>query len=1154
MQPLDRELRRKLETAVKNAREIAERGAYTALEQLGVGAPKAPLYLTEPQRELRRRLRVHGRQLGDERNSATDAQGIDVLAEEVAYQHWHRMLFARFLAESSLLMYPDPNHPVPVTLEDCAELAADEGAADAWELAARYAARMLPQIFRPTSPVFALVLPPEHQQALEKLLEGLAPEVFTASDSMGWVYQFWQSKKKDEVNDSEVKIGARELPAVTQLFTEPYMVAFLLDNALGAWWVGCVARRDDPAAPELRPGARAMLRMAESEAQLREFFALEDVPLTYLQFVREEHGNWRPAAGWFEGWPLDLAEFKMLDPCCGSGHFLVAVLLMLAAMRRELERLTPAEAVDVVIRQNLHGLEIDERCVEIAAFAVAFTAWRFPEAGGYRLLPPVNLACSGLAIGAKKEDWLALAQQAADEIMAEQAPSLLPEIGKESLWHTQLRAGMSILYDLFQDAPVLGSLINPNRIEGDFFRADYRQVASLLQQILAEEDQLTEQYEISIVAQGLAKAAFLLAGQYDWVVTNVPYLTGKRHIDTLRLYCIAMYPKSRHDLATAFLERCLEACGSGGNVSIVLPQNWLYLSSYEDFRRWLLSMKQLLLIVQLGAGAFESISGEVVKAILLSVDNIHNGQDGRLTTKEEALVDNNYSSLDVSSLPSAREKADFLTVTRPLSVLQYSQLDNPDARITSIEVSQHSVLAKFAMSMRGIVSGDNDRWVRKFWEMPLPVTGWRTLQSTPARTSHFSGREHIVDWRSEGAGMLRPGTKNEAYGKKGVAIAQMAEMPATLYDGSLYDNNTGAIVPYDSRNLTAIWCFCSSPDYRSAIRVIDRKLNVTNATLVKVPFDLDHWTHVASEKYPDGLPKPYTTDPTQWIFHGFPADSNAPLQVAAGCLVGYRWPVELDGTVAVSSKARAWALSSGKLLRFADKDGIVCLPPLSGEFSAAERMVALLTAAYGELWTSDTLNGLLVAVGWVGKSLDTYLRDQFFTDHCRLFQQRPFIWHIWDGLRDGFAALVNYHKLDRKNLETLIYNYLGDWIKLQKQQIGQVDGAQARLAAAETLQIRLELILHGGAPYDIFVRWKPLDQQPIGWHPDLNDGVRLNIRPFMSVPDVGKRGAGVLRDKPSISWNKDRGQDVPSAPWYGAFKGERINDYSGPRNLDSRNG
>ena len=87
------------------------------------------------------------------------------------------------------------------------------------------------------------------------------------------------------------------------------------------------------------------------------------------------------------------------------------------------------------------------------------------------------------------------------------------------------------------------------------------------------------------------------------------------------------------------------------------------------------------------------------------------------------------------------------------------------------------------------------------------------------------------------------------------------------------------------------------------------------------------------------------------------------------------------------------------------------------------------------------------------------------------------------------------------------------------------------------------------------MRWKPLEKQPIGWNPDLNDGVRLNIRPFMSVDDVGRKGAGILRDKPNIHWNKDRGKDVQSAPWYHLFQGDRINDHhlSLSEKINSRN-
>ena len=382
------------------------------------------------------------------------------------------------------------------------------------------------------------------------------------------------------------------------------------------------------------------------------------------------------------------------------------------------------------------------------------------------------------------------------------------------------------------------------------------------------------------------------------------------------------------------------------------------------------------------------------------------------------------------------------------------------------------------------------------------------------------------------------------------------------YGKERFHQNVATIIPKDESQLPAIWCFCSSPEYNEAVRRIDQKLNVTNATLVKVPFDLDRWTKVAEEKFPNGLPKPYTNDPTQWIFHGHPCGAviwdeeqkwtahgplrtdDTVLHVAVARLLGYRWPAELDTSMELADEQREWVKRCEALASYADDDGIVCIPPVRGEVSASDRLLNLLVAAYGDAWSNDTLAALLKSADHAGKTLETWLREKFFTQHCKLFQHRPFIWHIWDGLRDGFAALVNYHKLDAKLLETLIYTYLGDWISRQKQDIAShVDGAQERLAAAEALKKKLELILEGEAPYDIFVRWKPLEKQPIGWDPDLNDGVRLNIRPFLTVPDVGKKGAGVLRDKPNINWTKDRGKDVESAPWYHVFDGDRINDH-----------
>lgn len=189
---LEKKLRKQLEITVIKAREIAEQAALEALTRLSVGEAKAADYLDDQQRALRNRLRAHGRQLGDERSS-NGQQQIDRLCVEIAYEHWHRMLFARFLEQSHLLMY---DQHTALTLDECQELAPDEGCANGWELAGKLASRMLPQVFREGSPALAVPLAFNHVRDLEKLIAGLNAEIFQCSDSLGWVYQYWQTKKK----------------------------------------------------------------------------------------------------------------------------------------------------------------------------------------------------------------------------------------------------------------------------------------------------------------------------------------------------------------------------------------------------------------------------------------------------------------------------------------------------------------------------------------------------------------------------------------------------------------------------------------------------------------------------------------------------------------------------------------------------------------------------------------------------------------------------------------------------------------------------------------------------------------------------------------------------------------------------------------------
>ena len=1034
MQPLDRALRSALERAVVEARDKAEDAARAALSTLSVNRARAFATLTKEQRELRNALRARGRQLG----SGGQTAGFPILVEEVAYAQWHRMLFARFLAENDLLMHPTG---VAVTLEECEELAAEAGDPDLWATAARYATEMLPGIFPGDEPSGQVSFAPEGRAALEAILNAIPKPVFTSDDGLGWVYQFWQSKKKKEVSGSGRKIEKLDLAAYSQLFTEDYMVRFLLENSLGAWWA---SRHPDS------------LLVKDFE---------------YLRF--RDDGT--PAAGAFPGWPAPAAEITVIDPCCGSGHFLVVAFHMLRRMRMEEEGLSEADAADAVFRDNLFGLEIDPRCVQIAVFSLALAAWKV---SGYRELPLPNVACSGIPVNGQLEVWTRLA-------------------GDDS----NMRQTLERLHGMFMNAPHLGSLINPVDVpvRERMFTPDFARVAPLLEDALARErayDPVAAVFGSS--ALGVVRAADLLARQYTLVATNVPYLARGKQGDNLRDFIELHHGEAKADLATAFVERSRSFCVPGGAYAVVTPQNWLFLTSYTKLRETLLQEQKWHIVARLGSSAFETIGGAVVNVSLVVL----------ATDCPTAVA--TLSGVDVSDSVAPRDKATAL-VTSPLNLIpQTSQLRNPDSIITFVDLPATSRLERIATSYQGIKTGDDGRYKRRFWEVILPSTQWVYYQSTVDETKLFGGLEYVVDWSHQGHELARlQGLR--AWGSPGVAVSLMGEFRSALYLGQQFDSNIAAVIPKEPANLAAVREFCSSLTFDSAIRQISPMMKVNNGTLAKVPFDLEHWQSIAEERWPEGLPEPHSDDPTQWIFDGRPSESTSPLHVSVARLLGYLWPQQ----------------NADELFHLAIPDGLLLLSPMSGQEPAVEQLRRVLATAYSDAWSAERQVELLRQVGFAEKGLDAWLRDGFFQQHCKLFHQRPFAWHVWDGRRDGFSVLVNYHRLDAANLDKLIYTYLGEWIHAQRaaQESGTA-GADARLVAALGLQKKLEAIRDGEKPYDIYVRWKPLNEQAIGWNPDLNDGVRLNIRPFVT--------AGVLRSRVNVSWNKDRGRNPDGS--------ERVND------------
>ena len=937
-------------------------------------------------------------------------------------------------------------HDTSLTLEDCSDLADDLGEPDGWSVAALFASEILPGVFRLDDPTVQVKFATEHRLELERILLGIPVEVFVTEDALGWVYQFWQTAEKKRVNDSGVKIGGADLSPVTQLFTESYMVRFLLENSLGAWWA---ARH--PESPLI--GSWEYLR-------------------------RLDDGT--PAAGTFPEWPISAAEVTVMDPCCGSGHFLVEAFSMLWRMRAEEEGLAPVEAQDAVLNDNLFGLELDARCVQIAMFNVALQAWKV--GGGWRQLPVPNVACSGIPVKATVEEWKALA------------------LGDQRLEKALVR-----LYMLFSNADTLGSLIDPKRtteitdpmgLQASLDDVDWNDVAPLIAAQAARETSGRSTEALGISAGSVARAADYLSRKYTLAITNVPYLTGKRQDNAVLQYVSTYYPQGKANLATAFV--CRLSAFAQGSFFVVTPENWLTLTSYTRLREDITSSSTIQVLARLGPGAFGQISGEVVKPIMIGI------------SPQRPSPVHEFAVLDALEFPGPDSKSVALKSLPVAYLSQARQRSNPDCRILLGNLPELPLMSSIADCRAGILTGDYPRFGRNFWELPLPDPAWELQQSTVTMTTPYGGREHALLWEHS-AGQLEAFARenrarlhdahrrgNEAWGRRGIVVSAMGNLPVTLYTGELFDNNVGVISPHSDDLVAPLWHFCASEEFRTLVRTIDNKMNVTNRTLTQVPFDIERWRKAAEEAGP--LPEPHSDDPTQWLFRGDVSSSTQPLQVAVARLLGYRWPDQ----------------QSDDLDKFIDADGIAALQSLPREPDLATRLREMLATIYAERWSNAVERTLVVKAGGKSGRLEDWLRDAFFAQHVSVFDNRPFLWHLWDGRKDGFSAIVNYHRLDHRTLEKLTFAVLGAWIERQKYEAdADRAGGDARLAAALDLQRRLKLILEGAPPYDVYVRWKQMHEQPIGWDPDLDDGVRLNIRPFVT--------AGVLRSKVNVHWKKDKG-------------------------------
>lgn len=958
---------------------------------------------------------------------------------------------------------------------------------------------ILPGMFQTIADYTELLLPDNllrEGSVIEQMISQIPEDNWQdAVQIIGWLYQYYNSEKKDDVFAAlkkNVKITKENIPAATQLFTPDWIVRYMVENSLGRLWV------------EGHPDAKAQL-LPTPEEQAAYTAGNRDPEDTkwhyYLEEAQQEPKVQAQLAEIRKQYAdLTPEQIKVIDPCCGSGHIL-AYLFDVLMQIYENYGYTSRDAVTSILQNNLYGLDIDDRAAQLAYFAVMMKARRYDRRFFSHTTQPHVYAIEE-SNRIEKPDV---------EYFCNGDPTLTDSM------HT-------ILTQLY-DAKEYGSILTITPQDWDALYARFDEVA---------DESSFHRESIRKKLLPLVRVAQMLAQKYDVVVTNPPYMGASNMNSDLSEYVKKYYPDSKSNLFAVFIEVCSRMAKQNGYQAMITQHAWMFLSSFEKLREKMM-LTETISMAHLGARAFEEIGGEVVQTTaFVRCANHVEGYKGT------------YCRLIEPTSQQGKEEM-FLAGQKRYTANQDDFAKIPGASVAYwvskklYSTFRNSLLYDYTISDGQNKTGDNAKFVREFWEVRNSNVGkgkkWLFYAKGGGYRKWYGNLSEVVNWSEE----AREFYKNDKicriipeylWYKAGITWSLISNNPSfrLLPEEATFDVGGSSIFLKDNSNIEFVLGLLNSKVFSYVQKIVNPTINIQVKDIRVMPFVKKNENEITglAEECSFLSKEDWDSFETSWDFTRHPfikaitkypnmmdigniylaecydiwageceerfeklkaneeelnrifidiyglqdeltpevedkdvtvrkadlgRDVRSFISYAVGCMFG-RYSPTYDG---LAYAGGTW--DDGKYNIYKpDADGII--PICDDEYFEDDmmgRFVEFVRVVYGDSSLEDNLRFIANALGGKGQPKEVirnYFLNDFYTDHCKIYQKRPIYWLFDSGKKNGFKCLIYLHRYQPDTIARIRTDYVHEQ---QARYRTAIEGLEKQVAAATSTSERVKL-------------------------------------------------------------------------------------------------